>query len=284
LLQVVNVTKRYGPLTALSEVSFSIRPGEVLGLIGPNGSGKTTLFECLGGVLPADGGALVRDARPLTPRERTSAVFYLPDQIAPWPTQRVRWALEFVVGFWGQTRGQSRGQTPGQSGGQTPGQSTRQEVTIDDVVRRLELEPLLDVSIGTLSKGQRKRALLAIGLLTPAPILLADEPFDGLDLRQTREVARTLRHYAAAGRTMLLSIHQIADAARVCDRFVLLSGGRIRGEGTLRELATRAGTRFVPKGSDPVSEMVSDTGSEMGWSDTGSETGSELEEIFLALT
>src|SRR6266699_361376 len=95
----------------------------------------------------------------------------------------------------------------------------------DDVVRELDLEPLLDFTIGTLSKGQRKRVLLGIGLLTPQPVLLADEPFDGLDLRQSRDVARTLRQHAADGRTMVLSIHQIADAARVCDRFVLLSGG-----------------------------------------------------------
>ena len=91
--------------------------------------------------------------------------------------------------------------------------------------------------IGTLSKGQRKRALLAIGLLTPQPLLLCDEPFDGLDLKQTREVGAALREHAAAGRTLFLSIHQIGDAARVCDRFVLLSGGRVCGEGTLGELA-----------------------------------------------
>src|SRR6185436_13568033 len=110
---------------------------------------------------------------------------------------------------------------------------SRQPSSRDDVVRDLGLEPLLDSAIGTLSKGQRKRALLAIGLLTPQPILLADEPFDGLDLRQTREVAETLRARARDGRTMFLSIHQINDAARVCDRFVLLSGGRVCGEGTL---------------------------------------------------
>ena len=81
--------------------------------------------------------------------------------------------------------------------------------------------------MGTLSKGQRKRALLAIGMLTPHPLLLVDEPFDGLDLRQTREVGAALRAHAATGRTLFLSIHQIADAARVCDRFVLLSGGRV---------------------------------------------------------
>src|SRR3989442_6569185 len=77
-------------------------------------------------------------------------------------------------------------------------------------------------------------------LLTPQPIPLADEPFDGLDLRQTREVAQTLRAHAVSGRTMFLSIHQINDAARVCDRFVLLSSGRVCGEGTLDELSAVA--------------------------------------------
>jgi len=239
VLQVANLTKRYGPLTALSEVSFTIRPGEVLGVIGPNGSGKTTLFECLGGVLAADSGALRRDARVLTTAERTAAVFYLPDLITPWPHETVRWALDFIVGYFGSSQRAAlrlRTETALQ-------RRTDSAPAIDDVIARLELEPLLDSPIGTLSKGQRKRALLSIGLLTPQPILLADEPFDGLDLRQTREVAQTLRHYAAAGRTMLLSIHQISDAARVCDRFVLLSGGRTRGEGTLDELSALAACR-----------------------------------------
>ena len=235
MLQVSNLTKRYGRLTALSEVSFTIQPGEVLGVIGPNGSGKTTLFECLGGVLPADGGAMLRNARPMTASEQTAAVFYLPDLIAPWPHENVRWALDFIAGYFG-------------GGGAC-------SALVDDVIARLELEPLLDSTIGSLSKGQRKRVLLALGLLTPQPVLLADEPFDGLDLRQTREVAQTLRHYAAAGRTMILSIHQISDAARVCDRFVLLSGGRTRGEGTIGELSALAAS-----------------------------PSSNLEEIFLALT
>jgi ABC-type multidrug transport system ATPase subunit len=100
-LHVSGLTKRYGHLTALSEVSFSIRSGEVLGLIGPNGSGKTTLFECLGGVLPADGGTVSRDGRPLTTGELRASVFYLPDAIAPWPAQTVRWALAFTAGFFG---------------------------------------------------------------------------------------------------------------------------------------------------------------------------------------
>jgi ABC-type multidrug transport system ATPase subunit len=211
-------------------VSFSIGPGEVLGVIGPNGSGKTTLFACLGGVLPADHGTVLEDTRVLTPAERRARVFYLPDAIAPWPAQTVRWALDFAVGFFGPAPSPLR---PGSVPTPSPG----------EVVQELDLGPLLDFPIGTLSKGQRKRVLLGIGLLTPQPVLLADEPFDGLDLRQTRDVARALRAHAAAGRTLLLSIHQISDAARVCDRFVLLSGGRVCGEGTLDELSAAARRR-----------------------------------------
>ena len=216
-------------------MSFSVRTGEVLGLIGPNGSGKTTLFECLGGVLPLDAGTLVHDGQPLTDRARAAALFYLPDSIVPWPAQSVRWAIDFTLGFF----------------------NGRADLR-DEVVLRLDIGPLLDATIGSLSKGQRKRALLGIGLLMPQPLLLADEPFDGLDLRQSREVAQTLRSYASSGRTMFLSIHQIKDAARVCDRFILLSGGPIRGEGTFDQLASQASAR-------------------------GAAT-SDLEEVFLALT
>lgn len=235
-LHVDHLTKRYGRTIALDDVSFVVRPGEVLGLIGPNGAGKTTLFECLGGVLPFDAGRLLLGGAPLTRAARAALLFYLPDSIAPWPTQSVRWVLDFVRGYF-----------------QGPGDAR------DLVIDQLALAPLLDAPIGTLSKGQRKRALLAIGLLTPQPVLLADEPFEGLDLRQTREVAQTLRAWAARGRTLFLSIHQIGDAARVCDRFVLLSGGRVCGEGTRDELAARAATRG---------------GSEL----------SDLEGVFLALT
>ncbi len=237
IAQIKQLTKRYRRLVALSDVSFSIRRGEVLGVIGPNGSGKTTLFECLGGVLPFDAGAIVRPDRPLGYRDLALTFFYLPDAIAPWPAQSVDWVLDFTLGFFG---------------GPAPMR--------DEVVRRLDLEPLLGSAIGSLSKGQRKRTLLALALLTPHPVMLADEPFDGLDLRQSRDVAQALRSFAARKRTIVLSIHQVRDAARVCDRFVLLSGGRVCGEGTLDELTTLAHAR-----------------------DQSTAHG-DLEEVFLALT
>jgi ABC-2 type transport system ATP-binding protein len=237
LFRAAGITRTFGRFRALSDVSFSVRRGEILGLIGPNGAGKTTLFECLAGVLPADSGTVFVGERAIAQSERSSLLFYMPDGIAPWPAQSVRRALDFTLGYFG---------------GST--------ALRDEVIRHLDLEPLLSSRIGTLSKGQRKRALLAVGLLTPAPALLADEPFDGLDLRQTRDVANALRIYAATGRTLFLSIHQISDAARVCDRFVLLSGGRVCGEGTISQLCALAASR------QPVSAP------------------SDLEEVFLALT
>jgi ABC-2 type transport system ATP-binding protein len=236
-LRVAGLSKHYGRLAALSDVGFSIRPGEILGLIGPNGSGKTTLFECMAGVLPPTAGRVLFDGHPITVRERSSLLFYLPDAVAPWPAQPVKWALDYTIGFFG-------------------GRSA----LLQDVIDNLGLTPLLEQPMGALSKGQRKRVMLAIGLLTRQPVLLADEPFDGLDLRQSREAAATLRAHASRGRTLFLSIHQISDASRICDRFVLLSDGRVCGEGTLKDLTAHALTRgFVRPRPD-------------------------LEEVFLALT
>ena len=208
------LTKTYGRLAAIDAVSFDIRAGEVLGLIGPNGAGKTTLFECLAGVRPATSGA-VRDGRgaPIDVGARAARIFYVPDGIRPYPDQPVWWVLDYTIG--------RLGRSPAAKG---------------EVVRALDLARLLHQPMRVLSKGQAKRALLAMGLLTPQPILMIDEPFEGLDLRQTRDAAAALRMFASAGRTLFLSIHQIGDAGRVCDRLVLLSGGRVRGQGTPAEL------------------------------------------------
>jgi ABC-2 type transport system ATP-binding protein len=241
LFKVSGLCKRFGAIAALSDVSFHVRAGEVLGLIGPNGAGKSTLFECLGGVLPADSGMVWAAGQAVGLRERPQLLFYVPDGITPWPAQSLRWALDFTVGFFGG-----------------------RAALLSEIIEQLDLAKLLRQSIGTLSKGQRKRALLAVGLLSPQPALLIDEPFEGLDLRQARDIAAALRTHAARGRTLFLSIHQIADAARFCDRFVLLSAGRVRGEGTVAELAALAATRETAANAPPPA-------------------ADDLEEVFLAL-
>jgi ABC-2 type transport system ATP-binding protein len=221
-VHVDNLSKRFGSLWALRAASFCIRQNEILGLIGPNGSGKTTLFQTLAGITPATRGTVSIHDEVVEPAHRKRWLYFMPDDIRPWPDQTVQWALRFMAGLH-----------------DAPGAALR------GVVASLALEPLLGARLGELSKGEHRRVLLAAALLTPQPVLMLDEPFDGLDLRQTRDVMEVLRGHAAGGRTLFLSIHQLTDAARICDRLVLLSGGRTVGEGTLGELRATAG---VPDG------------------------------------
>src|SRR5580765_6603685 len=100
-LEVRHIKKRYGHVLALDDVSFDVRSGEILGLIGPNGAGKTTLFECLAGVLHRDGGTVVSLGDARAPGATIPFAFYVPDAIAPWPAETVRWAMDYVVGFFG---------------------------------------------------------------------------------------------------------------------------------------------------------------------------------------
>ena len=106
-------------------------------------------------------------------------------------------------------------------------------------IERLALVPVLQKRVRALSKGFGRRLVLALGLLAPQPVLIMDEPFDGFDLRQTRDVVQMLRELAAGGRTLVLAIHQLADAERACDRFLLLAEGRVLAHGTLDELRDR---------------------------------------------
>src|SRR5260370_42355507 len=109
------------------------------------------------------------------------------------------------------------------------------------MIEAVDLTPVLHRGVHSLSKGYGRRLMLALGLLTPQPILLMDEPFDGFDRRQIREIVSVLRNEVAKGRTLALAIHQLLDAERVCDRFILLADGQICGVGTRSDLRLRTG-------------------------------------------
>jgi ABC-2 type transport system ATP-binding protein len=232
LLRADDLSKSYDDETAIANVSFSVAPGEILGIVGPNGAGKTTLLETLAGLIASDSGNVLWRGETLPAPRRKEAMFYMPDGITPYQD---RFALD-VVSFFSSVY-------------------KRSQAVISDTIAAVELAPVLRKRVSALSKGYNRRLLLAIGLLTPQDVLLMDEPFDGFDIRQSRNIIQVLRHAAARGRTLILAIHQLADAERVCDRFLLLAGGKVRGIGTLRELRTQTA---LPEGS--------------------------LEDIFLALT
>jgi ABC-2 type transport system ATP-binding protein len=218
LMQVTGLSKRYGEQRALVDISFAVNAGEVLGLIGPNGAGKTTLMEAIAGILAADDGRILWRGAPLALPQRREFMFYLPDGLRPWEDQYVARVIELFAAVYG-----------------------RPEIVVADTIRSLGLAPVLRKRIVALSKGYGRRLMLALALLTPHPLLLMDEPFDGFDLRQTREIMSVVRDVASNGRTLVLAIHQLSDAARVCDRFVLLAEGRVRGVGTLAELRAQTG-------------------------------------------
>jgi ABC-2 type transport system ATP-binding protein len=218
LLHIARLTKRYGGEPVLDDVSFSVQPAEVLGLIGPNGAGKTTLLEAIAALIPVDGGDVSWRGAALPPARRRETIFYLPEGTRPWHDQYVGRVLALFAGVYRRSHAQ-----------------------VGDAIHAVGLAPVLRKQVFALSKGYARRLMWALALLVPHPVLLMDEPFDGFDFGQTREMMIVLRRTAAAGRSIMLSTHQLGDAERVCDRFVLLAGGRVRGEGALDALRARAG-------------------------------------------
>jgi ABC-2 type transport system ATP-binding protein len=218
LLGVQGLSMRFGDSAVLTNISFAVREKEIVGIIGPNGAGKTTLLECIAGLLHPDSGTISWQERAVARHQRKKYLFYLPDGILPDGEQSARTILKFYGDVFAATAAQ-----------------------IQEVVSQLSLETVLAKPASALSKGYRKRLLLAAALICPRPLLIFDEPFDGLDLLQTLDVMDLLRSAADGGRTLLVSIHQLRDAERLCDRLLLLNNGLVLGFGSLDELRKLSG-------------------------------------------
>jgi len=145
-MTIRGIGKAFGDQQVLADVPFEVTSGEILGLIGPNGAGKTTLLECIAGLLPTDAGEIRWRGSPLPPARRKERLFYLPEAILPYPDQRTAEVLTFFQ--------QAHRQPPSR---------------LEQLVRTLGLEPALTKLVGVLSKGYRRRFLLALGLLAPVP-------------------------------------------------------------------------------------------------------------------
>ena len=187
-MRVDGLSNSYGNQCALSDISFSLPPREVLGLIGPNGAGKTTLLEGMAGLLPVDAGHVSCLGTPLSTAERRQVIFYLPDGLRPWDDQFVIQVLTFFRSIY-----------------------RRSEADTEIIVRSVGLDPVLGKRVSALSKGFARRLMLTLALITPHPVLLMDEPFDGFDLKQVRHIMKVMRNTAAMGRTLVLAIHQLTD-------------------------------------------------------------------------
>lgn len=221
MIEVDHLTKYYGPIAAVRDLSFQVHAGEILGFLGPNGAGKTTTMRILSGFMPATSGrALVAGydvfSQALEVRRR---VGYLPENIPLYREMTVHSYLRFVA----DVKGLSRRQRLRQVG------EVMDACGIGDMARRL---------IGSLSKGFRQRVGLAQALLNAPPVLILDEPTVGLDPRQIieiRQIIKNLRHE----HTVILSTHILPEVSMTCDRVVIISGGQVTAVDTPDNLTER---------------------------------------------
>jgi ABC-2 type transport system ATP-binding protein len=218
MIQVDNLTKRYGPVTAIHDVSFNVDKGRIVGFLGPNGAGKSTTMKILSCFMPATGGtARVAGydvfSQSLEVRRR---IGYLPESAPLYPDLSVASYLDFVAAIKGVGRAERRGR-------------------VADVMERCFITDMQNRLIGKLSKGYRQRVGLAQALLGDPEVLILDEPTIGLDPRQIAEIRALIRSLAGQ-HTVILSTHILPEVSMVCDGIVIINHGRIVAQGTESEL------------------------------------------------
>jgi ABC-2 type transport system ATP-binding protein len=220
-IDVSHLTKRYDAVTALSDVSFTVRAGEIIGFLGPNGAGKTTALRILTGMLAPTGGTVLIDGLDVTRHgvEIRRRIGYLPEHVALYPEMRVQEYLAYRAAIKGVPRRERRSRV----------EESLQRCDTVDAARQL---------IGRLSKGYRQRVALADCLIANPKILILDEPTVGLDphqIRQTRALITELGRSA----TILLSTHILPEVEMLCHRVAIIDKGRIVATDTPAQLRQR---------------------------------------------
>jgi ABC-2 type transport system ATP-binding protein len=222
MIKTEHLSKRYESVTAVEDVTFEVRPGEVLGFLGPNGAGKTTTMRMLAGfVTPTAGRASICghdvETEPLAAKEQLG---YLPEGAPSYGEMRVRRFLEFIADL-------------------RRLDASRRRTRLDYVIERLQLASVLEQSIETLSKGFRRRVGLAQAIIHDPPVLILDEPTDGLDPNQKFEV-RALINEMAREKIIVISTHILEEVDAVCNRAIIIARGRIVADDTPLKLAARS--------------------------------------------
>jgi ABC-2 type transport system ATP-binding protein len=218
MIEVQNLTKHYGPVTAIRDVSFSVAPGEIVGFLGPNGAGKSTTMRILACFMPASGGSakvagydVFRES--LEVRRR---IGYLPESVPLYTDLRVAPYLEFVAEVKGVPRGDRKKR-------------------VGDAMERCRIADVQHRLIGKLSKGYRQRVGLAQAIVNDPAVLILDEPTIGLDPKQITEI-RELIKSLAGDHTVILSTHILPEVSMVCSSVVIINKGVIVARGPIDTL------------------------------------------------
>ena len=221
MIEVQHLTKRYGPTTAVNDISFTVQKGEVLGFLGPNGAGKTTTMRVLTGYMPAtEGKAIVAGydvfEQPIEAKRRTG---YLPETPPLYPEMTVRDYLMFVSRIKGVPRADRKSR-------------------VQDVMERTRVADMADRHCGKLSKGYRQRVGLAQAIIHNPEVLILDEPTAGLDPKQIIETRRLIKELGG-DHTIILSTHILPEVSQTCQRVVIINKGHVVAVDTPDNLTAR---------------------------------------------
>ncbi len=241
MIEVEHLTKRYGPVTAVHDVSFQVQKGEILGFLGPNGAGKTTTMRVLTGYMPATEGRVVvagHDVfeQPIAAKQRTG---YLPETPPLYPDMTVREYLRFVAKIKGVP-------------------AADRKARVEQVMARTWVSDMAGRTCGKLSKGYKQRVGLAQALIHNPEVLILDEPTAGLDPKQIIETRRLIKELAGS-HTIILSTHILPEVSQTCDRVVIINNGRVVAVDTPANLSRRLSgseTMFVQVDAAKASEAA----------------------------
>lgn len=219
MIEIVNVTKRYGPKVAVQDLSLHVPNGELFAFLGPNGAGKTTTIKMLCGLLlPSSGTVRIGGFDLATDGDQARGLIsYVPDQPYLYDKLTGREFLQFTADLYGM-----------------PPHRTRDK--IDEVIELFHLAEFVDDLTERYSHGMRQRTVFAAALVHDPKLLIADEPTVGLDPKSIRELKTLLRQLASRGMTVFLSTHTLDIAQELADRIGIIERGRLIGCGTLADL------------------------------------------------
>jgi ABC-2 type transport system ATP-binding protein len=219
VIEVERLTKLYGTLTAVQELSFTVAPGEILGLVGPNGAGKTSTLRSLAGIIPATSGRIRIAGHDLAqdPLPAKAALAFIPDEPQLFEYLTVTEHLQFVARLYRQPAAVER---------------------IGALLEELELAGKQDALASELSRGMKQKLAIACGLVHQPRVLMLDEPLTGLDPVGIRRMKRTIAARAQAGSAVVLSSHLLQLVEELCTRVLIIQGGRRVALGTVAEIVS----------------------------------------------
>jgi sodium transport system ATP-binding protein len=224
MLSAESLRKQFGPVLAVDDIGFAVRPGEIVGLLGPNGAGKTTTLRMLAGILTPDAGRVLIDGLDMhrTPLEAKRRLGFLSGDTRLYQRLTAREMLRYFGRLYEMPE-------------------ARIEERVRALVGELAMGEFADRPCGTLSAGQTQRANIARAFLHEPPLLILDEPTTALDVVSGRFIVEAIRGARDAGRAVLFSTHIMGEAEYLCDRILLVHRGRLVDAGTLPELLARTG-------------------------------------------